>query len=164
MICMSILLAPVSFLREGLGLRRFSARSRRCDCGWRGRCRCGRCSVTSRRTPNNDARCLRARRAARKRQQRDVACPLDGHAQPALMTRAHARHAAGQNLSALLHELRQDVRALVVDEVHLLDAELANLFLAEILALPTRPSARATRSARASAARPALTPRSAMSP
>src|SRR5256884_6543545 len=53
--------------------------------------------------------------SARKRQQRDVARPLDGHAQPALVARAHARHSARQNLSALLHELRQDVRALVVD-------------------------------------------------
>jgi hypothetical protein len=48
-----------------------------------------------------------------------------------------------------LHELRQDVGALIVDEVHLLDAELADFLFAEILALAARPSsgtaARATR-------------------
>src|SRR6267378_155791 len=103
---------------------------------------------------------LRSCGAARKWQQGDVACPLDGHAQPALMTRANARHPPRQNLATLLHELRQDVRAFVVDEVHLLDAELANLLLAEILPLPAWPSARTTRSARASAARPAFAPRS----
>jgi len=100
----------------------------------------------SRRSRNNHARCLSARRAAGKWQESDVARPLDGHAQPALVPRANARHAARQNLSALLHELRQDVRALIVDEVHLFDAELANFFLAEILALASWPSAGTARS------------------
>src|SRR6266481_9674913 len=118
--------------------------------------------MTSRCTWNNDARCLRARRAARKRQQRDVARPFDGHPQPALMARAHARHPARQNLSALLHELRKNVRALVVDEVHLLDAELANLFLAEILALAAWPASGTARSARASAPWTAFASRTAM--
>ena len=81
------------------------------------------------------ARSLRARGAACERQQRDVARALDRFAEPALMARANARHAARQNLSALLHELRQNVGALVVDEVHLLDTELADFLLAEILAL-----------------------------
>src|SRR5258707_11844565 len=70
-----------------------------------------------RRSWHDHTRCLRARRAARKRQQGDVARTLDGYAQPALMASANARHPARQNLSALLHELRQDVRALVIDEV-----------------------------------------------
>src|SRR6267143_7135773 len=105
---------------------------------------------------HNYTRCLRARRAPRKWQQSDVARPLDRHAQPALMARAHAGHPARQNLSTLLHELRQNVRALVVDEVHLLDAELANLLLPEILALAARPSPRTSRAA----ARPAFAPRS----
>ena len=108
----------------------------------------------------NDARRLRSRCAACKRQQGDVARPLDGYAQPALVPRAHARHAPRQNLSALLHELRQNVRALVVDEVHLLDAELANLFLSEILALATWPPSWAARN---SATWPAFSPRASVS-
>src|SRR5882672_2480501 len=138
---MSSLYAPVP-----LRLRRFGGWRRWCHRGWcrshRGRCRScmsGR-GMSCRRSRHDYARCLRARRAARKRQQRDVARPLNGHAEPALMTRAHARHPPRQNLPALLHELRQDVRALVVDEVHLLDAELAHLLLPEILALAPRPS------------------------
>jgi hypothetical protein len=81
---------------------------------------------------------LRAGRAASKRQQGDISRALDGDAQPALVARTNARHAARQYLAALLHELRQDVRALVVDEVHFLDAELADFLLAEILPLPAR--------------------------
>jgi len=95
---------------------------------------------------------LRSCGAARKWQQGDVACPLDGHAQPALMTRANARHPPRQNLATLLHELRQDVRAFVVDEVHLLDAELANLLLAKILALAPGPATGTTRAATAGSA------------
>ena len=81
------------------------------------------------------ARRVRAGGAARERQQRDVAGALDGFAEPALVARAHASHAARKNLAALLHELRQDVGTLVVDEVHLLDAELADFLFAEVLAL-----------------------------
>src|SRR5260370_14318700 len=105
---------------------------------------------------HDHARRLRSCRAARKWQQRDVACPLDGHAQPALMARAHARHPARQDFPALLHELRQDVRALVVDEVHLLDAELAHLLLPEILALAPGPP---PGTARTAATRSAFAPR-----
>jgi hypothetical protein len=78
---------------------------------------------------------VRACGAAGERQQRDVAGALDSFAEPALMARADAGHPAGQNLAALLHELREDVGALVVDEVHLLDAELAHFLFAEVLAL-----------------------------
>jgi len=81
------------------------------------------------------ARGVRACGAARERQQRDVAGALDGFAEPALVARADAGHAARENLAALLHELREDVGALVVDEVHLLDAKLADFLFAEILAL-----------------------------
>jgi len=109
-----------------------------------------------RRSRNDYARCLRARRAASKWQESDVARPLDGHAQPALVPRANAGHAARQNLPALLHELRQDVRTLVVNEVHLLDAELAHLLFAEILALASWPSAG---SARTASPWPAFAPR-----
>src|SRR5712692_6394915 len=115
--------------------------------------------MSRRRSRHDHARRLRARRAAGKRQQRDVARPLDGHAQPALMPRANARHPARQNLPALLHELRQDVRALVVDEVHFLDAELANLLLPEILALAP---GSAPGTARTTTAGPAFAPRTTM--
>src|SRR6266481_6731799 len=153
---MSVLLAPLP-----LGLWRFYA----CRWGNRSRRNRGRCDWRgmSRRPRYHHARRLRARCAARKRHEGDVPRPLNRHAQPALVPRAHAGHPARQNFSALLHELRQNVRALVVDEIHLLHAELANLLLAEILPLPARPSARTTRSAWASAARPAFAPRSAMS-
>ena len=57
------------------------------------------------------------------------------------MARADSGHAARKNLAAFLHELREDVGALVVDEVHFLDAELADFLFAEILALATRASA-----------------------
>ena len=158
---MNVLLAPLP-----LGLWRFYA-CRWCSRRRRNRSRyncsrCARCGM-SRRPRYHHARRLRARCTARKRHEGDVPRPLDRYAQPALVPRAHAGHPARQNFSALLHELRQDVGALVVDEVHLLHAKFANLFLAEILALPARPSSRTSRSAWASAARPAFTPRPTMS-
>src|SRR5207245_3559592 len=116
--------------------------------------------MTRGRSWHHHARRLRARRAAGKRQQGNVARPLDGHPQPALMPRANARHPARQDLPAFLHELRQDVRAFVVDEVHLLDAELANLLLAEILALASGP---ATGAARSASPWPPFAPRAAVS-
>jgi hypothetical protein len=61
------------------------------------------------------------------------------------MPRADAGHAAGQDLPALLHELRKNVSALVVDEVHLLDTELADFLLAKILALAAPRTARTSR-------------------
>jgi hypothetical protein len=84
---------------------------------------------------------VRAGGAAGERQQRDVARALDRFAKPPLVARADAGHAARQNLAAFLHELRQDVGALVVDEVHFLDAELADFLFAEILALAAARSA-----------------------
>jgi hypothetical protein len=84
---------------------------------------------------------VRARGAAGEWQQRDVARALDRFAEPPLVARADAGHTARENLAAFLHELRQDVGALVVDEVHFLDAELADFFLAEILALAAGASA-----------------------
>jgi hypothetical protein len=88
---------------------------------------------------------LRACGAACERQQGDVARALDGHAEPALVARANSGHAAGQNFAALLNELRKNVCALVVDEIHLLDAKLADFLLAEILALAARPAAGSAR-------------------
>jgi hypothetical protein len=84
---------------------------------------------------------MRAGGAAGKWQQRDVASALDRFAKPPLVARADAGHAARENLAAFLHELRQDVGALIVDEVHLLDAELADFLFAEILALAATGSA-----------------------
>jgi hypothetical protein len=124
-------------------------RSRRCC--WRCRClRSGRRMRSSRwsvrawgavagraglRVSARRTRSLRTRGASGERKQRDVARALDRFTEPALVTRADAGHAARQDLSALLHELRQNVGALVVDEIHLLDTKLADFLLAEILAL-----------------------------
>src|SRR5580704_10322906 len=87
------------------------------------------------------ARCLGPCGAAGKRQQGDIARTLDGHAQPALVPGANSSHAPRKNLAALLDKLREDVCALIVDKVHLLDAKLADLLLAEILALAARTAA-----------------------
>src|SRR5216684_3604597 len=70
-----------------------------------------------------------------KWQQRDVARALDRFAEPALVTRTCAGHAARQNLAPLLNERLKHLGFLVIDEVHALDAESANFLLAEILAL-----------------------------
>src|SRR5262249_25706899 len=56
----------------------------------------------------------------------------------ALMTSADAGHAAGQDLAALPHEMRKNVGALVVDQGHLLDTEIADFLFAEKLALAAR--------------------------
>ena len=80
-------------------------------------------------------RSLRTCGAARERKQGDVARALDRFAEPALMTSADAGHAARENFAAFLNELRQDIGALVVDKVHLLDTELADFLFAEVLAL-----------------------------
>jgi hypothetical protein len=105
------------------------------------------------------ARGLRACGAACEWKQRDVAGALDGFAEPALVARTDASHATREDLAALLHELREDVGAFVVDEVHLLDAKLADFLLAEILALA---AARAAWAA-AGTSGAAFTPRSAVS-
>jgi hypothetical protein len=99
--------------------------------------------------------------AAGKRQQSYVACPLQCHAKPTLVTRANSRHPARQYFSSFLNELRKNVRALVVDHVHLFHAELADFLLAEKLAFaaPARSgTARATRTTfTSSAARSSVT-------
>jgi hypothetical protein len=101
---------------------------------------------------------MSARSAAGKRKQGDVAGALDGHPEPALMARTHSSHAARKNLAALLHKLREDIGTLVVDEVHLFDAEFANFLFAKILALA---AARATRTTGATLATSAGTTMSA---
>src|SRR5215472_18381927 len=119
--------------------------------------RSARRGCTMRCPRSHRARRLRARGAACEGQQRNVAGALNGHAQPALVPRAHAGHAARKNLPALLHELRQNVRALVVDEVHLLDAELAHFLFPEVLPLAAWPPAW-TASSAGSATGASLTP------
>jgi len=106
----------------------------------------------------SNARRLRPRGAARERHQRNVARALDGHAEPALVPRANSGHAPRQNLAALLDELRKNVGSLVVDEVHLLDAELTDFLFAKILALAARTASRPT----GSASRAAFAPWAAM--
>jgi len=63
------------------------------------------------------------------------------------MARADTGHAPWQNLAAFLDELRKNVGALVVDEVHLLDTELADFLLPEILTLAASRTSRSSRSA-----------------
>ena len=75
------------------------------------------------------------------------------------MARADAGHAARKNFTAFLHELRKNVGALVVDEIHFFDTELTYFFLAEELTLAAARSAgtaaRTTRAAFAARAAPA---------
>ena len=113
-------------------------RSRRWRSRWRGLRRHWRMNL--RFVWIHGARSGTASGAAGKRQQSDVAGALDGHAEPALMTRADSGHAARQNLAALLHELGKNVGALVVDQIDLFDTELADFLFAEKLALAARPS------------------------
>src|SRR6202158_3023638 len=153
---------PFPFAPVVLRVRRFFV-----CCGGRGGCRCGRVrypcrwGCVRRRGARGDhlTRLLCARGAASKGQQGDIACALNGHAQPALMSGTNAGHAPGENLPALLHELREYVGALVVHHIHLLNAELANFLLAEELTLAPARSARSSRTA----AWPALAAWSTMS-
>ena len=137
---MLLFLIPLELGLRGLGSRR----PRRCMSMSRRWCRRRR---TVRRSSSRHARRLRARSTACKRHQGDVSRTLDSYAQPTLVPSAHASHPARKNLAALLHELRQDVRALVVDEVHLLDAKLADFLFPEVLAFPAGTPSRAPRTA-----------------
>src|SRR5579863_9719798 len=97
-------------------------------------------------------------------QQRDIPRLLDGVGQAALVWRAHAGQAPGNDLAALRHESRQQAHILVVDPVDLLDAEFANFLAAEEFpaACAGTAGAAAGTSTRARAARTAATfPRSA---
>ena len=137
--------------------------------GWR-RMGCGRRWMRGSRcvgavpARSHRARSLSARRTTRKRQQGNVARALDGHAQSALVPRADAGHAARKNLAAFLHELRKNVRALVVDEIDLLDAKLADFLFAEILALAAGTSPGPARTAFAASASRATVPARAAFP
>jgi hypothetical protein len=67
--------------------------------------------------------------------QRDVARPLDRLAQPALVARAGAGHAARQNFAAVLNKRPKLIGLLVINEINFVRAEAADLPLAEELAL-----------------------------
>jgi hypothetical protein len=60
---------------------------------------------------------------------------LDGYGEPALMTRAGARHAARQNSAAILNKGREHFGFFVIDQVNLLDAEAANFLFADEITL-----------------------------
>src|SRR5713226_10283178 len=64
-------------------------------------------------------------------QERDRARPPDGAGELALVPRAAAGDAARGDLAALGHEVLQPAHVLVVDELHLVHAELADLAPAE---------------------------------
>src|SRR6266404_375348 len=136
-------ITPLRFWRFACRRRGWYGGCCRCVSLWRCCCWCVRASCA--------CGCYRAGGvgaggAAGEGHQRDVAGALDGYAEPTLVARADSGHAARENLAALLHELRKDVGALVVDEVHLLDAKLADFLLAEVLALAARTSAGTARS------------------
>src|SRR5689334_10215750 len=77
-------------------------------------------------------------------QERDVLRPLDRHGEPALMPGASARHTARKNFAALLNERLEHVSLFVINQVHLLDAESADLLFAQELALAAAVRARRT--------------------
>src|SRR5882724_2333775 len=95
--------------------------------------------------------------AAGERQQCDIAGALDGDTEPALVTCADSCHTARKNLAAFLHELRKNVGALVVDEIHLFDTELADFLFAKKLTLAAaRPAGSAARTTFAASAATAM--------
>jgi hypothetical protein len=94
-----------------------------------------------------------------EREKRNVARPLDRFAQPTLMARAGAGHAARQNFAAVLNELVERIGFLVVDEINFAGAEMADLPLAEELSLA--PAGRAAGAASTFARAPAIAARGA---
>src|SRR3989454_7235091 len=72
------------------------------------------------------------------------------------MPRAGTGHAPRQDLAALLHEWLKHLYLLVVDKIHPIDAEAANLLLAEVLPLAFAWAARRRLAALALARRPGL--------
>src|SRR5579864_1542498 len=72
--------------------------------------------------------------ARAERQQRNIARLLDGRGQPPLVRGAHAAQAAGHDLAAFGHKLREQTIVLVINGINLLHAELAHLLAAEVFA------------------------------
>jgi hypothetical protein len=85
----------------------------------------------------------------RVRQQSEMASPLDGDSQPALMLGTSAHFSARTNGAAIGQKALQHIHSLVVDSVVLIITERANLHSsAEAIALPAaKPAAVATISA-----------------
>src|SRR5215472_12822608 len=79
--------------------------------------------------------------SCREGQQGNVARPLDGRRQTALVGRAHAGQTPRHNLASLRHKLLQQSYVFVVDIVDFFDAESANLFAPEKLASLVAPRA-----------------------
>src|SRR5882672_7635028 len=77
---------------------------------------------------------MKLRSSPGKRQQRDVACLLDGGRQPPLVGRAYSRQAAWHDLAAFRDELPQEPVVLVVDGLNFFHAELADFLAPKILA------------------------------
>src|SRR5579864_1240634 len=92
-----------------------------------------------------------------KRQQGNIACPLNRRRKPALVRRANASQAPWNDLAALRHKLPEQAHVFVVNVVDLFHAELADLLATEKLPSAAFAAARSTiwsRPIRPSALRP----------
>jgi hypothetical protein len=69
-----------------------------------------------------------------KWQQSNVAGPLNGRSQAALVRRAYSGQPAWDNLAPFRHKLAQQSHVFVIDVVNLLNAEFADLLAPEKLA------------------------------
>ena len=98
-------------------------------CGWNlkltGFSRCGRCG------PACFSASAVSALARGKRQQSDVARPLDGRGKATLVRRAHSGQPPGDDLAPLGDKLPKQANILVIDIVNLLDAEFTDLLAAE---------------------------------
>jgi hypothetical protein len=66
-----------------------------------------------------------------KRQQRNIACPLNCRREPALVRRTNTGQAPWNDLAAFGHKLPKQANVLVVNVVNFLHAELADLLATE---------------------------------
>src|SRR5579864_3593402 len=66
-----------------------------------------------------------------KRQQGNIACPLNRRRKPALVRRAHAGEPPWDDLATLRHKLSEQAHVLIVNIVDFFHAELADLFATE---------------------------------
>jgi hypothetical protein len=66
-----------------------------------------------------------------KWQQSNVARPLNGRSQPALVRRAYSGQPAWNNLAPFCHKLAQQANVFVIDVINFFHAEFADLFAPE---------------------------------